>query len=63
MEYDDGRLRVSDVRAGVQRVKEIGYDDPEVSHGLSNDLYRTVLAAIAEGHEDAAELARAALEG
>jgi len=38
-----------------------GTDDPEVAHGIVDDLMREVLEAIRDGHPDPQGLAKAAL--
>lgn len=50
-----------DVMQKVAAIEAIGADDAEAAHGLEDDLYRSVLSAIAHGAPDAAELANAAL--
>jgi len=41
---------------------ELAKDDPESAHIVQDDLWYSVLVAIAEGTENASELARAALQ-
>jgi hypothetical protein len=43
------------------RLAAIGIDDPEVGHSLADQLALTALRLIANGHPDAAALARDAL--
>jgi hypothetical protein len=54
---------VDSVLAEVQKIKAIGNDDPETSHGKSDELYLAVLEAIRDKKAaDPAALASAALE-
>jgi hypothetical protein len=55
-------MNVSEVEARVAQVAAIGDDDPEQAHHLEDELWRDVLAAIADGAEHPAELAAAAMK-
>jgi len=57
MTVDDIRARIVVVRAWA-----IDHEEYEKAHKAEADLWRDVLAAIAEGAAPAADLARAALE-
>jgi hypothetical protein len=51
---------INEIRTRVARIEAIRHDD-EVAHSMEDDLYADVLRAIANGAENAAELAREAL--
>jgi maltooligosyltrehalose synthase len=51
-----------DVRARIAYLTSYAQTDPEVWHGFVDELHKLVLQAIQAGHEEAAELAAAALE-
>lgn len=50
-----------EILAKVAEIQEVE-DDPEQAHAMEDDLYIQVLRAIADGAENAAELAEAALQ-
>lgn len=54
-------MKVEDIKATIEEIKFI-VGDSEAAHGMEDDLYQDVLRAIAEGAENPAELATAALE-
>ena len=53
-------MTISEVRVRVKEVAKLSTDH-ERAHSAEDQLYLDVLRAIAEGHPDAARLARAAL--
>jgi hypothetical protein len=53
-------MNVEDIRRRIKEIDEIA-DLVERAHAAEDELHRDVLRAIAEGAEDAAALARAAL--
>ena len=42
-------MKLEEVQQAVEKIRSIGSSDPEWSHGLEDDLYRDLLAAIATG--------------
>lgn len=56
-------LTVEKVRERAQALAQAGADvDDEACHSEEDELWKDVLTAIAEGHPQAVELAREALE-
>ena len=55
------QVTVEAIQAMVKKIAEVA-DDPENAHGREDNLWQTVLEAIAAGAPDAIELAKAALE-
>lgn len=55
------KMTVASVRAEVRRIRKMA-DDHEAAHGAEDGLRHKVLKAIADGVENPAELAAAALE-
>ncbi len=51
-------LSAEDIR---ERLAALGQDDPEVGHGIEDNLARAVLEQIRDGHPDPVGLATAAL--
>jgi hypothetical protein len=56
----DGTVTAAGVEAEVERIRQVSAD-PEVAHYDEDRLHQSVLALIADGHPDAAAIARAAL--
>lgn len=54
-------MTVADVKKWISRIKDVA-DDDEVAHTEEDRLHQEVLAAIADGAPNAAELAREALK-
>ena len=54
-------MTADEVRAAVAQIAKCA-DDYERAHGKEDDLHEAVLQAIADGAENAAELAREALK-
>lgn len=52
--------RIDEIRARVDAIRSLTHD-PEVAHSLEDDLYRDVLADIADGAAHPAVLATEAL--
>lgn len=54
-------MTITEVEDRVEQIRRASGDD-EAAHGMQDDLYDDVLAAIAEGAPDSAALAAAALK-